>query len=127
MATMLRAAALAAVLWAAALAPGLAAAPDGFATFWQAFGAALTKDDQAGLAKMVALSDRLDQASPLTFARFHRDHLGPAVRKCLAKAKPVRDVDGEGQVNYTAFCGELTYTFYRTGGAWKLTDIGAND
>jgi hypothetical protein len=125
---MLGSAALAAAVWLGVQAPTMAATfGDGFAPFWQAFSAALVKDDQASLAKMVALSDRLDQAKPLTFARFHRDHLGPAARKCVAKARPVRDVDGEGQVNYTAFCGELTYTFTRAGGAWKLTDIGPND
>ena len=127
MAMTLRAAVLAAMLWTATLAPAVAAASDGFAPFWQAFAAALTKDDRAALAGMVVLSDRVDDATPLTFARFHGDHLGPAARRCLAKAKPVRDVDGKGEANYTAFCGELTYTFYRTAGAWKLTDIGPND
>ena len=128
MARMLGMAALAAALWLCVQSSALAAASgDGFAAFWQAFTAAAAKDDQAALVRMVALSERLDQASPLTFARFHRDHLGPAARKCLAKARPVRSVDGEGQVNYTAFCGELTWTFYRVKGAWKLTDIGPND
>ena len=36
-------------------------------------------------------------------------------------------VDGTGEVNYSAFCGELDFVFTRSGGAWKLTDIGAND
>jgi len=128
MARLLGTIALAAALWLGAQAPAIGATSgDGFAPFWQAFSAALAKDDQAALAKMVVLSERLDQAKPLTFARFHHDHLGPAQRKCLAKARPVRDVDGAGQVSYTAFCGELTWTFYRVAGAWKMTDIGPND
>lgn len=127
MTKIIRATALAAAFWAAALSPAAAAANDGFAAFWQAFTTALVKDDQATLSGMVALSDRLDEATPLTFARFHRDHLGPATRKCLAKDKPISSVDGLGQLTYTAFCGELNYSFYRVGGAWKLTDIGAND
>ena len=127
MATSLRAAALVAAIWAAALAPAIAAPADGFAAFWQAFTTALAKDDRVALAGMVALSDRLDDATPLTFARFHADHLDAATRKCLAKAKPLRSLDGLNQVTYTAFCGELNYSFYRTGGAWKLTDVGAND
>ena len=118
------AAALAAVL--AGAAPALAAG-DGFAAFWQGFQAAVAKDDRAALAGMVVLSERLDQVGPPTFGKFHNEALGPAARRCLAKAKPVRDVDGQGQVNYSAFCGEVIYTFYRTGGAWKLTDVGAND
>jgi hypothetical protein len=127
MAMMARAAALATVLWAVAQAPAAAAAGDGFAPFWQAFAAALTKDDHAALAGMVALSDRVDQATPLTFAKFHADYLGAKTRQCLAKDKPVRGVDGTGEVNYSAFCGELDFVFTRAGGAWKLTDIGAND
>jgi hypothetical protein len=127
MATMFRAAAIAAALSTAPLATALAAGGDGFAAFWQGFQAAVAKDDRAALAGMVVLSERLDQAEPLTFAKFHSDQLGPSARKCLAKAKAVRDVDGQGQVSYSAFCGQVIYTFYRSAGAWKLTDVGVND
>lgn len=112
---------------ALAAAPAIAAGGDGFAAFWRTFTAAVTKDDRAALAGMVVLSARVDEAEPLTFDRFHSDQLGPPARKCLAKARPVRAVDGNGEVNYSAFCGELIYIFYRTGGAWKLTDVGVND
>src|SRR5437764_428750 len=58
MARMLRTIAVAAALWLGAQAPAIGAAPgDGFAPFWQAFSAALTRDDQPALAKMVVLSD----------------------------------------------------------------------
>jgi hypothetical protein len=117
-------AALAPVLGAAT--PALAAG-DGFTAFWQAFQAAAAKNDRAALAGMVVLSDRYGTGKPETFAKFHSDSLGPAARRCLAKAKPVRDVDGTGQVNYSAFCGEVIYNFDRSSGAWKLTDVGAND
>ena len=127
MTKMFRVVALAAALMAATTAPAIAATGDGFATFWQAFTTALTKDDQPALAKMVVLSDRLNQAPGLTFAKFHHDYLGPKTRSCLAKQKPVRDVDGTGAVNYSAFCGELDFVFSQAGGAWKLTDIGPND
>ena len=127
MATRLRTAALAAALWMLPFATALAAAGDGFAAFWQSFQVAVAKDDKAALAGMVVLSERVGQGEHLSFAKFHNDALGPAARKCLAKAKAVRDVDGEGQVNYSAFCGETIYTFYRSGGAWKLTDVGVND
>jgi hypothetical protein len=125
MTMMFRCAALAAGL--VALATPAAAADDGFAAFWPTFAAAVAKDDQAALARMVVLSDRLDQATPLSFARFHADDLGPAARRCLAKAKPKRDFGGNGETTYSAFCGEAIYGFSRSGGAWKLTDIGAND
>lgn len=122
---MFQGAALATVVVATA-APAVGA-DDGFAAFWPTFAAAVAKDDQAALARMVVLSERVDQAAPLTFAKFHADSLGPAARRCLAKAKPKRDVDETGQVTYDAFCGEVIYSFSRSGGAWKLTDIGAND
>lgn len=125
MTMMFRRAALAAAL--VALATPVVAADDGFAAFWPAFAAAAAKDDRAALARMVVLSDRLDQATPLTFTKFHADDLGPAARRCLAKAKPKRDFGGAGDVSYSAFCGEVIYGFSRSGGAWKLTDIGAND
>ena len=126
MARWFAAAALAIALMAP-LAASARAADDGFAAFWRNFTAALLKDDRAALAKMVVLSPTLDEATPLTFAKFHADHLGSKTRQCLAKAKPVRDVDGNGQANYSAFCGELDFVFYQRGGAWKLTDIGPND
>ena len=125
MAIMLRGAVLAAALVMAAGAQS--AAGDGFAPFWQAFTTALTRDDQAALAKMVVLSDELNQQEHLTFAKFHHDYLGAKTRKCLAKQKPVRSIDGLGVLNYSAFCGDLDYGFTRQGGAWKLTDIGPND
>ena len=109
-----------------AAAPAIAAPDDGFAAFWPAFQAAAAKDDAKALASMIALSPNLgdDGAS---FAKFHAGELGPKVRRCLAKAKPARDVDGLGHVNYSAFCGEIIYGFSKTAGAWKLTDLGAND
>src|SRR6185437_10162141 len=109
-----------------AAAPALAAG-DGFAAFWPSFQAAVAKDDRAALASMVVMGPGLDQAEPLTFAKVHNDLFGPASRKCLAKAKAVRDVDPQGNVTYGAFCGEVIYTFSRSGGAWKLTDAGPND
>jgi len=109
-----------------AAAPALAALADGFTAFWPNFVAAATKDDKAALASMTALGPGLgdDGAS---FAKFHADHLGAAARRCLVKAKPGRDVDPQGGVSYSVFCGEVIYGFSKTGGAWKLTDLGAND
>ena len=106
--------------------PALAAPPDGFAAFWPTFAAAAAKDDRKALASMVALGPSLGD-SGASFAKFHAASLGPAARRCLAKAKPVRDVDPRGAVTYSAFCGEVIYVFSKAGGGWKLTDLGAND
>ena len=107
-------------------APALAAPADGFASFWPAFAAAAAKDDAKALASMTSLGPGLGDNGG-SFAKFHAASLGPTVRRCLAKAKPVRDVDPQGAASYSAFCGEVIYVFSKVGGAWKLTDLGAND
>ena len=106
--------------------PALAAPADGFAAFWPAFAAAAAKDDVAALRSMVALGPGLGDAGG-SFAKFHATNLGPARRRCLARAKPKSDVDPQGTLTYAAFCGEMIYVFSRAGGAWKLTDLAAND
>jgi len=116
-----------AALAIAIAAPAIAAPDDGFAAFWSNFQAAAAKDDAKALASMIALGPNLGEDG-VSFAKFHAGELGPKVRRCLAKAKPDRDVDGLGNVNYSAFCGgEIIYGFSKTGGAWKLTDLAAND
>jgi hypothetical protein len=115
-----------AALAVTAAAPALAAPADGFDAFWPKFVAAAAKDDKPMLASMTALGPGLgDDAG--SFAKFHADHLGAAARRCLARAKPVRDVDPQGGVSYSAFCGEIIYGFSKAAGAWKLTDLGVND
>ncbi len=110
----------------AATAPALATPTDGFAAFWPSFATAAAKDDSRALASMTVLGPGLGESGG-SFARFHAASLKPAARRCLAKAKPVRDVDPQGAVSYSAFCGEVIYVFTKPAGAWKLTDLGAND
>jgi hypothetical protein len=108
-------------------APALAETDDGFAAFWSSFQAAAAKDDARALASMIALGPNLGEDGA-SFARFHAGELGPKVRRCLAKAKPDRDVNPEGSVLYSAYCGgEIIYGFTKTGGVWKLTELSAND
>jgi hypothetical protein len=106
--------------------PALAAPADGFTAFWPTFAAASAKDDAKALASMVTLGPGLGDNGG-SFAKFHARNLGPAARRCLAKAKPVRDVDPQGAVSYSAFCGEVIYVFSKAGGVWKLAALGAND
>jgi hypothetical protein len=111
-------------------APALAAAPagnDGFAAFWTAFTAALAKNDRAAATSMMK-PDTLGNTpgAAKTLDQYYTQNFGPRVRACLVKQRPERDVH-DGQVSYAAFCGEAIYAFYKVGGAWKLTDIGAND
>ena len=119
---------MAAAILVMTAAPAQAAPANDFATFWPKFIAAVANDDQATLASMTRLGPGLGDDSA-TFAKFHAAHLGPAARRCLAKARPVRDVDPSsgGEYNYSAFCGQVIYGFSKTAGAWKLTDLGVND
>jgi hypothetical protein len=106
--------------------PALANPADGFAAFWSAFAAAATKDDTKALTSMVVIGPGLGDAGT-SFAKLHREYLGRAARRCLVKAKPLRDVDGQGAVTYEAFCGQIIYVFSKPGDTWKLTDLGSND
>jgi hypothetical protein len=104
----------------------MAAPADGFAVFWPTFAAAAAKDDAKALASMVVLGTGFGDAGA-SFTKLHKAYLGPAARRCLVKAKPLRGVDPQGTVSYSAFCGEVIYSFSKVGGGWKLTDIGADD
>jgi hypothetical protein len=106
--------------------PALAKPADGFAVFWSAFAAAASKDDARALASMVVIGPGLGDAGT-SFAKLHREYLGPVARRCLVSAKPLREVDGQGAVTYEAFCGQIIYVFSKPGDAWKLTDLGSND
>jgi|HubBroStandDraft_5_1064220.scaffolds.fasta_scaffold374827_2 hypothetical protein len=106
--------------------PVMATPADGFGVFWPAFQAAIAKNDAKALASMVALSPNLGDDG-VSFAKFHAGELGPKVRRCLGKAKPDRDVDPNGDVHYSAFCGQVIYGFSKSGGAWKLTDLSPDD
>jgi hypothetical protein len=125
-AKMIRLTMLAVALTLATVETAMGAPADGFAVFWPSFAAAAAKDDTKALASMIVLGPALGDTGA-SFARFHATNLGPKARRCLAKAKPTRDVDPQGAVSYSAFCGEVIYSFSKVGGGWKLTDIGPND
>jgi|SRR6185437_3981850 len=121
--------ALAVAALAAALAgPAAQAADDGFAAFYKAFAAAAARDDQKTLAALTEMGPGLAGADgPLTFAQFHKAYLTPSARRCLAKAKPTHGVDGNGDVNYAAFCGHIIFVFTRPADGWRLTDLSPDD
>jgi hypothetical protein len=107
-------------------APAPATPADGFAAFWPSFTAAAAKDDTKTLATMIVLGPGLGDDIE-TFAKAHAAFLGPKARRCLAKAKPDRQVDPEGTLSYSAYCGQVIYGFTKSGGAWKLTDLSPAD
>ena len=125
-------------MWAAgaaiAIATSAAAATtpppaDGFAAFYKLFAAAAAKDDQKTLAGFTVVSAELDPTPPpLTFAKFHKRYLTAKERRCLARGKPERDIDGTGAVNYSVFCGQLIYGFTKpTSAGWRLTYLSPDD
>jgi hypothetical protein len=115
------------VLAVAAAAP-VRAADDGFAAFWSKFALAAGKDDKAALAAMTTLGPALENNDvPVTFAKVDAIFLGPAARRCLAKAKPQRDINGLGAVEYDVLCRQVIYVFSKTGAAWSWTDTGPDD
>jgi hypothetical protein len=120
------------VLATAMTTPGLAATPppsdDGFAAFYKLFAAAVAKDDQKAIAGFTVMSAALDPLDHPTFAQFHKHYLTLKERRCLAAAKPARDIDGTGAVNYYVFCGQLIYGFTKpTAAGWRLTDLSPAD
>jgi len=125
---MMAAVALASVGACAIGASAAAAAPnDGFAAFYKTFAAAIAKDDQQALARMVVLSAALDDNdTPLTFAKFHHADLGPAARRCLAKGGAERN-DGSDVPSYFVTCGHTMYAFSKTPAGWRLTDLSPDD
>ena len=103
------------------------AADDGFAAFWTQFKAAVGKSDQKAVSQMFKYPIfYIDQREVADFPVIWKGAFSPAQRRCLAKEKPVKDTH-EGKVSYSAFCGQVIYSFGKDDAGWKLTDIGEND
>ena len=99
-----------------------AQAKESFTQFWTRFKAALAKDDRQAVAAMTKF--RTGDATYMTDKEFLAEWYGELrrERRCFARAKPVKD-----QESYSVFCGERIFIFERHEGAWKFTEIGAND
>jgi hypothetical protein len=118
-------AAFALALGAAAQAAPATPVDPGWSDFWRSFTAAAAKDDQATLARLTQLGAGMGDDN--TFAKIHRDYLKPSQRTCLAHGRPTRDVDQEGGINYSVFCGHLIYVFTKTSAGWQWTDMSPDD
>ena len=100
---------------------------DGFAAFWTQFNAAVGKSDQKAVSQMFKYPlFYIDQRQVADFPVIWKGAFKPAQRTCLAKQKPVKDTH-EGKVSYSAFCGQVIYSFGKDDAGWKLTDIDEND
>lgn len=101
---------------------------DGFAAFWTQFDAAVGKSDQKAVLQMLKYPifyfDR--QLQMADFPVIWKGSFGRAKRKCISKAKPVKETH-DGQVTYDAFCDETIYVFGKDDTGWKLIDFAVND
>ena len=118
-----------AILISLSIAGPVFGADDGFKAFWAKFTAAMDKGDAKTTAKLVKFPQPIGtpDITAANFADRWKELLPPKVRKCLAKAKPVSDKDGDGKPYYAATCDETYFVFSKTGDQWLLSDIGPND
>lgn len=92
--------------------------------FWAKFKAAVAKNDKEAVASMTRLPFTI-QGRDLTKTGFIQKFpaiFDAGVKRCFAKAKLVREGDG-----FEVFCGQQIFLFDKVDGAYKFTEIGAND
>lgn len=91
------------------------AAQTTWTAFWTKFKTAVAKNDKKTILSLskVKLSD----------ADYKQMFGASARRNCFAKAKTVKDEQG----NYSVFCGEQGYLFHKVDGQFKFIEGFAND
>ena len=101
------------------------AAPTGdFGAFWAGFSGAAAAGDTAAMRGMIKFPFMLG-GHDVTADEFDTLWMGlftPSTRACLAKAKPTPE-----QELMEAFCDGTIFIFAKDSGAWKFTEIGADD
>lgn len=103
-----------AILIFAAVADNFAAQSD-WISFWTKFKTAVAKNEKAAVSSLS--KEKLSDAD-------YKSLFGtPARRNCFAKAKAVKDEQG----NYSVFCGEQGYLFQKVEGQFKFIEAFAND
>jgi hypothetical protein len=94
-----------------------------FKTFWMKFKAAVVSNDREAVAAMTKLPFYYDDRD-LNREEFIKNYdkiIERKDRRCLARAKPVRDVD-----IYEIFCGQVIFYFSRVD-EWKFMGLHPND
>jgi hypothetical protein len=99
---------------------------ESFATFWAGFKTAVAKNDKEAVVAATHLPAIYpsDPGAKAAFLKSYPSLFTKEVRKCFARAKPVRDSDRD---SYSVFCGEQLFYFEKVKGAYKFTDFGPND
>ncbi len=86
-----------------------------WAAFWQKFKTAVVKNDRKTVLSL--------SKETLSEADYKQMFAARGRRNCFAKAKPVKDEQG----NYSVFCGEQGYLFHKVGKQYKFIEGFAND
>lgn len=113
------------------LACGVSSGPakaDDFPLFWSAFAKAAAENDKAAIQAMIKFpffDGEIRQASE--FDKIYKADFSSKARACLAKARPVKEKDGDQKDTYAVTCGERIYSFTKQGSVWRLSDLGVND
>jgi hypothetical protein len=97
-----------------------------FGGFWSQFKAALATGNKEAIAGMTKFPF-VNGGGLLSKAEFVKQYdaiFSKNTRKCLEKAKPTKEQDRD---SYSVFCGSSIFTFERTNGEYRFTDIGEND
>lgn len=83
--------------------------------FWTRFKTAVAKNDRKTVSSL--------SKEPLSDTDYKQMFGTSARRNCFAKAKAVKDEQG----NYSVFCGEQGYLFQKVDGQFKFIEGFAND
>jgi len=92
--------------------------------FWAKFKAAIVTNDKEAVASMTRLPF-LFQGRELTKPAFIQKFsviFDARAKRCFEKAKLVKEGDG-----FEVFCGHQIFLFEKVNGAYKVTEIAAND
>lgn len=98
-----------------------------FDAFLAKFRAALKANDAAAVAGLTRLPFMAESDAATFRAKDYPRLFNAKSRACLARTKPVYDLDGEKNHAYSLFCGETIYVFTRDAGGFRFTDVGVND
>lgn len=100
---------------------------DSFAVFWRGFKSAVAADDKEAVVAATDLRffhQNKHLSAKADFLRQYGSIFDKKVKKCFARAKPVKEDDRD---TYYVFCGEEIYSFEKLNGEYKFTSIGPND
>lgn len=98
-----------------------------FDAFLGKFRAALKANDAAAVAGLTRLPFMAESDAAKFRSKDYPRLFTAKSRACLARAKPVYDLDGEKNHAYSMFCGETIYVFTRDAAGFRFTDVGVND